>query len=845
MKPGTYLHAPGAVILFLPVGNRVKAVVSRKAAAAALLGCFAVLHLQDSFAGKDWHVFTFVFVALFLALVFFGLASRKEGEGAVPGPTRRVGILGRILAASVCGACIVFHLYARVHAVWTVTIFFGGALAVLLVLVFLRGGPLRGFFAATACVLLVLVATPQAYQGMPFFHLRSQAFQIAVLTSFGLLTLCAALDLGGRIVLPVILVAGVALRVIGMRQWPINGFIRDMLPLIESAAATLLDGRDPYRLHFLSHDVALTYLPVMWLSYLPVYAAKIDIRWANVLFFLVSAVLVCGWGERDPLPGAGGVRTWIARLLPARPHPVLLLAAVMLSLQSEMLWNGIHGEPPAYWLWLVLFLTCVVRGKIPAAAVLLGVVIATRHFGLLLVPFFLLWLRVSGVSRRDTAIWSLVVGAVASVLIVPWLMLNSDAFIYGTVEWLLGYGPAYAPGWKFQVGFTSWFYDVGLERWLFAIQWAAYAGVFAVTAAAAARAARRGREDAAAIAWLGCGVAYLFFVAFGNMVWKSFYMSVMLVPLAGLALTRTPSTAPLFEGRRRPVWALVAGLAAVNILSGALVAGALVRWKDRGDIIAFAHQAAKKLKPGDLLVDYSFLNAWHVFQGSAFSGAGPRPLAMYSIMPRNQELARFGRIVVFDGYGLHGLEEFPDLADAWSVQRETSGRSALTVFTLKNPYAEAWRLSRNITAMTEVRLASDEPPTIMAVLHGDKFLFPGVDPWVWVGSYTCVAAGTNRPSIFAQLLEGKKLEARVTLPQPGELWLFSMADDRALVRALEPLEIEVIAPTLHKKIEHPAQRGIYSWRIGSVPAGDIELRVEGRPPGLMNLCFDLVLSKFP
>jgi len=832
------------VILFLPVENSVKAVVSKKAAAAALLGCFAVLHVQDTFAGKDWNAFTVVFIALFLALVFFGLASRAGGEGAAPGPPRRAGILGRVLAAAVCGACIVFHLYARVHTVWTVTIFFGGALAALLILAFLRGGPTRGFFAATACVLLVLVATPQPYQGMTFFVQRTHAFQITVLVSFGLLALCAVLDLGVRFVLPVVLVAGVALRVIGMRQWPINGFLRDMLPLIESAAATLLDGRDPYRLHFLSHDVALTYLPVMWLSYLPVYAAKIDIRWANVLFFTVSAVLVCGWGERDPLPGAGGARAWIARLLPASPHPVLLLAAVMLSLQSEMLWNGIHGEPPAYWLWLVLFLTCVVRGKIPAAAVLLGVVIATRHFGLLLVPFFLLWLRVSGVSRRDTFAWSLVVGAVASVLIIPWMMLNADAFIYGTVEWLLRYGAAYAPGWKFQVGFTSWFYDVGLEKWLFVIQWAAYAGVFAVTAAAA-RPARRGREDAAAIAWLGCGVAYLLFVVFGNMVWKSFYMSVMIVPLAGLALARAPSTAPLFEERRRPAWALVAALAAVNVLSGALVAGALVRWKDRGDIVDFAREAVGKLRPGDLLVDYSYLNAWHVFQGSAFAGAGPRPLAMYTIMPRNQELARFGRIAVFDGYGLHGLEEFPDLAGAWSVQRETSGRSALTVFTLKTPYAETWRLSENITAMRSVKLASDKPPTIVATLHGDKFLFPGIDPWIWVGSYTCVAAGTNRPSIFAQLLEGKNLEARVTLPQPGDLWLFAMADDRALVRALEPLEIEVVAKNLRKTIEHPAQRGIYSWRIGNVPAGEIELRVAGKPPGLMNLCFDLVLSKFP
>jgi hypothetical protein len=823
----------------------VKAAVSKRAAAAALLGCFAVLHVQDTFAGKDWNVFTLVFVGLFLAFVFFGLASRREGEDAAAGPSRLAGILGRLLAAAVCGACIVFHLYARVHTAWTVTIFLGGALAVLLVLAFLRGGPTRGFFAAAACVLLVLVATPQAYQGMPFFHLRSNAFQITVLASFGLLALCAALDLGGRFVLPVVLVAGVALRVIGMRQWPINGFLRDMLPLIESAAATLLDGRDPYRLHFLSHDVALTYLPVMWLSYLPVYAAKIDIRWANVLFFVVSAVLVCGWGGRGPLPGAGPLRAWADRILPARPHPVLLLAAVMLSLQSEMLWNGIHGEPPAYWLWLVLFLTFVVRAKIPAAAVLLGVVIATRHFGLLLVPFFLLWLRVSGVSRRDTLAWSLVVGAVASVLIVPWMMLNADAFIYGTVEWLLKYGAAYAPGWKFQVGFTSWFYDVGLEKWLPAVQWAAYAGVFAATAAAAVRRARRGREDAAAIAWLGCAVAYLLFVAFGNMVWKSFYMSVMIVPLAGLALARVPSTAPLLEGRRRLAWALVAALAAVNVLSGALVARALVRWKDRGDIVDFARQAAKKLKPDDLLVDYSYLNAWHVFQGSAFSGAGPGPLAMYTIMPRNQELARFGRIVVFDGYGLHGLEEFPDLIEAWSVQRETSGRSALTVFTLKTPYAEAWRLSRNITAMTEVKLASDKPPTIVATLHGDKFLFPGIDPWIWVGSYTCVAAGTNRPSIFAQLLEGKKLEARVALPQPGDLWLFAMADDRALVRALEPLEIEVVAKNLRKTIEQPARRGIFSWRIGSVPAGDIEIRVEGKPPGLMNLCFDLVLSKFP
>jgi hypothetical protein len=822
----------------------VNASTARKIPAALLPACFLLLHLHDPYAGRDHGMATFILCGLFLALAasaFRGLApDRGDGDVRPVG----TGLAARGLSLALCAGSLLFHLFPRVHTPGWIMVFALAAYGLFLVTLFLPGRPAPALMSALACLFLALLASPQPYQGAPLFPVRTVFFHTVVLLSFGVLILCAAANLRGRIVLAACVVSGVLLRFVSMGQWEINGIVRDMLPLIESALAAAMDGRNPYGLHFVTHDVALTYLPVMWLSYLPAWVAGVDIRWINVLFAALCAVLIYRWGA--PGDAGGRARAWHERLLPSAVGPLFLAGAVLFTLQSEIFWNSIHGEPPAYWLWLALFLTCVVTRLMLPAAVLLGIVVATRHFGVLLVPFFALWLRIAGFSWKELAARLLVTGLAASVLIVPWMMLNPDAFLYGTVEWLASYGPAYRPAWDYQVGFQSFFYREGMADHLFVIQWAAYAAVLAAASVLSLRALRSGgRERAEKILWTGCAAAYLVFVLFGNMVWKSFFVSVLMAALVPFAPFRELSPVPLLKGRSVLRRALVTGLVAVNLLSVFFTVRALHGWRDRSDIAKFAGEVAAGLRPTDLLVDYSYFNAWHVFQGSAFHALGTMPFIMTTSFPRNLELVHYGRIVVFDGYGAHDFAwEFPDLEGTFEkTTDEVSGRSRVVIYKSPAVFSEAWRLSSHPDALTEAVFESPKPPTIAGRKIGDNFLFPGLDSWIFVGPYDCRVGGTAHGLIFSQLLEGKSLTLTVENPGEGDLWLFTAADDRVFTRPRHPVRIVVTSGSERKELLHTGVRGLLTWYLGPLPGKQIHITFEARKGSLGSLCFNLAQSR--
>lgn len=825
----------------------VRKFLSQKISVSALLGCLVLIHLHDYHAEKGTHIATFILVGFFLLLMAGGIFNRKEAPAASESSGRLVDVLRRVLAVSVCGSCMVFHLLPQYHDPASLLYFSLVVTAAIWVVIALPGGSFRGALCAAACLFIVFLTTPQMYQGLPFFHERNGVFQTAAVSSFVLFALCAALNLSSRAIVTVAIVSGLTLRIIAIGQWEINGFVRDMLPLIESAASTVLDGRNPYRLYFLTHDVALTYMPMMWISYLPACLAGIDIRWMNILFALLCCVLIYRWGAPAFVGvSLSSVKSFLKSILPGKTRPLLLLAAIIFSLQSEIFWNSVFGEPPAYWFWLVIFLTCVAGRLYLPAAVLLGIVLATRHFGIIFIPFFIVWLKVAGFSWKDVLAKILITGAVASFLVVPWMMLNPDSFLYGTFEWLVTYGPAYRSAWDFQIGFQSYFYQAGKESMLFIVQGGLFGAVLALTLLALLLAGRGGRrERAETVLWIGCGFAYLVFVFFGNMVWKSFLVSAFLFPFLAFA-PAADFAAPRFLPRRKVVkWVLIVFLALVNITSVFFVFTAFSGWKDRSDIVAFAAKSKAHLKAGDLLIDYSYFNAWHLLQGSAFASAGPMPGVAFSILPRNHEMSAFKRIAVFDGYSAHDMDrEFADLVDGYRlVHEEKEGRSSFYIFQSPAPFSEAWRMSRDFDSIVSAEFVSSSPPTIIGSKFENRYIFSGMDPWIWVETYKCLAGGLGYPSVFARLVPGKTLSLTIRQPVAGDVWLMTTADDRIFIRPLGSLELEVRAGKLAKTIEHPGERGIFSWYLGKLPAGEINLRIEGKERAMGSLCIDLVVCR--
>ena len=833
--------------------------LAHRAAAGALFTAFLVFHLHDYYAEDYSLFFTFELCVLFVVLLLSAVLSRGAGTGSVLAGMARfpAELSGRLISVALCGACAAAFFFPQWHNTKSILIFTAACGFLILLLMFFSRGPIRGALCAAASLFLFLLTSPQFYQAMPFFTQPTFVLKAAITLAFAGLLLCAAANAASRTILIVSVAAGIALRVIALRQWELNAMLRDMLPLIESALSSFVDGRNPYRLYYLTHDVPLTYMPVMWLSYLPAWLAGIDIRWMNVLFALLTSVLIYRWGAVAPggnMSGRVGMARLAGRLLPRETGPLFLMAAIVFMFQTEVFWNTVHGEPPAYWLWLAAMLTCVQSGRLFAASILLGVAIATRHFSILFVPFFAIWLKANGSTWKDVIARVFVAGAVAVALVLPWLMRNPDSFLFGTFEWLVTYGPAYEPAWNYQIGFQSFLYGAGLKDWFFVIQNSAYALLLTATAIAVFLARRAGRTDLAVkTLWAGCGLTYFAYVLLGNMVWKSFFISTFMFAILACATTGLPSVRPFLPGRRALKAVLIVLLALVNIAAGAFVVKSLRAWHDRSDVDAFARETMPLFQDGDLLIDYSRYNAFHVFQGSAYA---PDIYAAISAgmditvtaWPRNHELAKYRRVLLFDGYGAHDLgTELADIAGTYEkVMEEKRGRSEFYIFkppSYSKDQAEAWRLSKNFDAVHDIEMRGERPPTYHGWKYEDKVLYEGVDPWVWTGPYSCLAAGGGFPSIFSQLMKDKTLHIETQQPGRGALWLFTSFDDRMFVRPLGSVMIRVKVGKLEKTIEHPGERGIYSWYLGRVEKRDLVLNIEADKPGSQMLCFDLVLMK--
>jgi len=276
-----------------------------------------------------------------------------------------------------------------------------------------------------------------------------------------------------------------------------------------------------------------------------------------------------------------------------------------------------------------------------------------------------------------------------------------------------------------------------------------------------------------------------------------------------------------------------------------LVVRALHGWRDRSDIVEFAGRVSADFRADDLLIDQSYFNAWHVFQGSAFNALGTKPFVMTTYFPRNMELARFGRILVFDGYGVHDPAwEFPDLEGTFQkVSQEESGRSRMAIYRNPAVLSEAWRLTGDLDSLTAAAFRSSTPPTLEGRKIGKNFLFPGLDPWIFVGPYDCTVAGTAQALIFSQLLEGKSLVLKIKNPGKGDLWLFTAADDRLFTRPRGAVRIEVKSGAFRKELLHTGIRGLLTWHLGPLPGKEIEISFESRKGALGSLCFNLAMSR--
>jgi hypothetical protein len=201
--------------------------------------------------------------------------------------------------------------------------------------------------------------------------------------------------------------AGLALQVACLLTFKLGDF-SDMLPLIQSAGRLLLAGQSPYAevTLFPGEIIRTTYLPGLWLAYLPAVALSLDPRWLNC-FFLAGFAYFFYQGTAE------GRRPWAAALL------ALFFANPWLTLRHEVYLPAV--------LWILAFIFWAQASALPwleAAAV--GLLAATSQ---LCWPFAWIWLcwRLRSAERRSVIVAALVFAA----LILPFALWDGPGMAAG------------------------------------------------------------------------------------------------------------------------------------------------------------------------------------------------------------------------------------------------------------------------------------------------------------------------------------------------------------------------------------------------------------------------------
>lgn len=816
------------------------------AATGVVIVLMAVLSVQDYFDHYSLY-FTAAYILLAgaaMVLVFLtppGAAS----EDLSSDPARAASSLAPAAALIWTGLCAALsYLPATQSRILISALVIAGSLLSACLLAWRRSSMHVAALPALASYIL-MVSSPVLYMEHEWYPVRDRVFEVGVAACYLLIIIPSVVKMKGAAALALYLAAGTFLKGLGIYQWEIDPQHRDMIPLIHQGALSFLDGRHPYRIYFCGHDLPMTYLPLMWLSYVPAVAAKIEPRVMSVLFSIGSALLIYRWKGR----GGGG----------AREEFFVYLAAVW-YMQAEVIWVAVFAENTPFWFFTFFFLWAVVRDRRAEAAIFLGLMLAVRHFSLLFVPFAVVWFllgrrgggKETGKTRAGNLFYPALAAAIACIIVVPFIVGSAQSFFFGTLHWLTSFGPTHRTWWEAQISLSPLFYAGRHEKMLLWVQVALYSLVFLAFLIAALR-----RKFSPAFVrlnlWAFFSIAYILFLLFNSLMWRHLHIMGIVLILFSLVVRILPEESAGGEtsmlqralaalSSKAVAWvalALIIGAGSCIFLSG------LYGFFVRDDMVRDAAVIGQELRPGDLLVDYAYSNAWPVLDGTPFLPAEFHPGIKHSLRLRSQFPPVFKRVVVVtSGKQFTVPGDAPDLMDYMKlVSTRKVGR--LKVYTLENPCAgsELGRLSENIDWIQSVSLVSGEKKIFAEKIAGE-FKFPDLDPRYAVASSKLFVQLADRNCVLAFPPARADLEMEVNVPLDARLWIQTGLNDYALWPGLAPVDVKVAGEDLDKLFVHPNEQGWYVWHAGRSPGdGRVRLSFSSDRRKMRFFCFDLVATR--
>lgn len=297
------------------------------------------------------------------------------------------------------------------------------------VLIFVKPGIVPDRYIRSVSPIRIAAAVALGFEGMTCILLFVQSFRYA---SFGYrlniplvmvmvvatgiaLAFVLFQDRSPGLLLCITMVAYGLTYVVSILSFPLHSGRSDMLPLIVAGCQAFLTGITPYGYYDIPHHLVFTYLPGMWLSYLPAVAMNLDPRVIN-LGCVLASVLLIAYTTRE-----------------RRERSFVLLSVFVMTPYLQYRHEIYLGV-----LFLVLSIIYVLfmRNRWLAGSAAFGYALATYQFSWLIFPFSLIHIyRRSGWEK--TLLSLAVAVGVALTLILPFLLLSPGLFLEGIYgHWL-------------------------------------------------------------------------------------------------------------------------------------------------------------------------------------------------------------------------------------------------------------------------------------------------------------------------------------------------------------------------------------------------------------------------
>ena len=228
----------------------------------------------------------------------------------------------------------------------------------------------------------------------------------------------------------VALAAYVAVGVLAIRTDPAPDI--DVWVTVQQASDALARGVNFYAVTWVGSpgvDDAFTYLPWTAVLLAPGRWLLGDVRWALILWTVVSAVGVWALATR---PRDGGRVTAAPRRTPGPRWRGAALVALLLFAPGTLTQVDQAWTEPLLLAGLVWWLVLVDRDRAWWAVIPLALACASKQHLALMLPVLLLW-RPFGVRR------TIATGALTALLIAPWFLASPQDFLHDTVTLLVSF----------------------------------------------------------------------------------------------------------------------------------------------------------------------------------------------------------------------------------------------------------------------------------------------------------------------------------------------------------------------------------------------------------------------